>query len=68
MEPKRVTGDDRWMWRARMVAGGDHVVVEHEQDARDLAGDDAMDDGEIVVEPILVTADEWNEMPEFEGW
>lgn len=66
MEPKRETGDDRMMWRATRLASGDSCVCEHRQDALDTVGEDSAN--EFIIEPVLVTAEEWNEMPEFEGW
>jgi len=68
MEPKRQPGDDRIMWRTVQVRTGDWCVSEHEQDARDVAGDDGMDSGEFIVESVLVTAGEWNAMPEWDGF
>ena len=42
MEPKREPGDNRIMWRTTRVATGDYCISEHEQDAKDVAGDDAL--------------------------
>lgn len=68
MEPNRNPGDDREMWRVTRVLTGAYCIVETEQDAKDMAGNDELWNGEYSVTSVVVTADEWNEMPEFEGW
>lgn len=69
MEPKREHGDDRMMWRSTNVATGDWCVSEHKEDAEEVAGEfGTYDPLEFTVEQVLVTAEEWNAMPEFEGW
>jgi len=65
MEPRREHGDDRLMWKTTSPEGA-WCVSEHEQDARDVAGED--EGNEFTIEQVLVTAEDWNAMPEFEGW
>jgi hypothetical protein len=70
MEPRREHGDDRVMWRVTSPKG-DWSICEHEQDAKDMAysaNDVRLLDDAFKVSQVLVTAEEWNEMPEFEGW
>lgn len=67
MEPRREHGDDQIMWRVTSPVG-DWCICETEGDAWESAGSDEEERRGFKVESILMTAEEWNELPEFEGW
>ena len=72
MEPKREPGDDREMWKVRPTISGKPVggwaIMECQQGALDDMLSDADLGHTYEVQRAIVTAEEWNEMPEFEGW
>lgn len=71
MEPKREHGDDRVMWQIRPEEApgcyGPWAICETGADCIDM-----IDGGDIgsryQVQMRVVTAEEWNAMPEFDGW
>lgn len=74
MEPKRKAGDDRAMWRFRPLRGpeterqpvGGWCYVETFGHIGDFIDD--VDGSPYEVERLIVTAEEWNAMPEFTGY
>lgn len=70
MEPQREAGDDRVMWSVTSPKG-DRCIYDGEETARNeafSANDVRLLDDAFTVAEVIVTAEEWNEMPEFEGW
>jgi hypothetical protein len=67
MEPKRAPGDDRIMWKATSPSG-DSCICETRGDAYEAAGSDEEERRGFRITSILMTAEEWNELPEFDGW
>ena len=72
MEPKREPGDDRIMWKVRPISNdgerlGGWAVDDDFENALEM-----IEDGDLghsyEVRRDVVTAEEWNAMPEFEGW
>ena len=77
MEPTREVGDDRRMWGVRpltvfpgkisLAPSGAWSVVERSGDIIDIIeSGDAGCSYEVC--SVVVTAEEWNAMPEFVGW
>jgi len=71
MEPKREQGDDRVMIRMRPIregkpVGGECVLEDQEGAVEDML--DGADPATYEIERVVVTANDWNTMPEFEGW
>jgi len=80
MEPKREAGDDRVIWKVRplmmppnvhesrvRIPSGPWAIMECGADVIDtIEGCDLNSSYEIM--QVVITAEEWNEMPEFEGW
>lgn len=70
MTPRREAGDDRVMWSV-ISPKGDRCIYDGEEAARNeafSANDVRLLDDAFTVAEVIVTAEEWNEMPEFEGW
>lgn len=72
MEPKRESGDDRAMWMFRPMrdngkAAGGWCAVETLGDVADML--DGANLGSLYeLKYEAMTAEEWNGMPEFDGW
>lgn len=76
MEPSREPGDDRVMVKIRplhevngqLQPSGGWAVMENQPGAVGDYVDDADVGQSYEVRREVVTAEEWNEMPEFYGW
>lgn len=66
MEPKREQGDDRIMWKVTARLNHTWCVIEDTPNALDDLLTDSF--GAYEVQRVRVTAEEWNAMPEWDGW
>jgi hypothetical protein len=73
MEPPRYAGDDRITWRIRPIRDGQPLggwAVMDDDRAECLIDDlnSSSPGHSYEVQKYHITAEQWNELPEFEGW